>query len=562
MTPAVRLGVVLLCHGDLDMAARLARIWTDGGAQVAIHVDAKVGAARLAGFQRALGNCDRIVFSTRHRCSWGRFSLVRATQDAAILLLDRFPDTTHVYLASGACLPLRPISDLIAYLAADPGRDHIESVSTHDVGWTVGGLNEERFTLFFPFDWKRRRWLFDRFVDWQRRRGIRRRMPAGLSPHLGSQWWCLTARTLRAILDDPRRDEFDRFFRFAWIPDESYFQTLVRRHSTRIESWSLTMAKFDHTGRPYSLYDDHAGILAESRCFVARKIWPGASGLLSQFPLPDQGHPQVDPPQPARISRIINQTVRRRVLGRPGLYMQSRFPRKDAENGKTSAPYAVLQGLTDIFPGFEGWLGRHLTGQVHGHLLDPALVEFAGRPQTGPGAISIDPQVRDHDPQGFLTSLIRITDRMQAFQFSPRDNQALNWFMATDPNAHMLVVTGAWKLPILHSGMPFDDMRRIFAQLQRIELAQLDVLNSVWVRARLSQHDLGEFLLNPRAILQDFLLQIDPHSAPIAALPAMRDLTGLDGMLRRLRNSGLRPRLTGEDLPPIELLIPERAAAE
>lgn len=558
----VRLGVVMLCHADLDLAARLARIWSDGGARVAIHVDARVGARRMAHLRTMLEDCRDIVFSTRHRCSWGRFSLVRATQDAAALLLERYPDTTHVYLASGACLPLRPIADLVAYLDADPGRDHIESVSAHDVGWTVGGLNEERFTLFFPFDWKRRRWLFDRFVDWQRRRGIRRRMPAGLSPHLGSQWWCLTATTLRAILNDPRRAEFDRFFRLAWIPDESYFQTLVRRHSTRVESWSLTMAKFDHTGRPYALYDDHAGILADSRCFVARKIWPGAAGLLAHFPPAQDGPPQVDPPQPARIARVINQTVRRRVLGRPGLYMQSRFPRKDAENGKTSAPYAVLQGLTDIVPGFEDWLQRHLTGQVHGHLLAPDQVEFAGRPQTGPGAISANPLVRDHDPQGFLTSLIRITDRMQVFQFSSRDNQALNWFMATDPNAHILVVTGAWKLPILHSGMPFDDMRRIFAHLQRVELEQLDVLNSVWVRARLSQYDLGEFLLNARPILQDFLLQIDPHSRPILSMPPMRDLTGLDGMLRRLRNSGLRPRLTGEDLPRVELLIQDRTAAE
>ena len=558
----VRLGVVLLCHGDLGMAARLARIWTDGGARVAIHVDAKVSGARAAGLRQALKDCDRVIFSKRHRCSWGRFSLVRATQDAAAELLARFPDTTHVYLASGACLPLRPVGELVAYLAADPDRDHIESVSSHDVGWTVGGLNEERFTLFFPFDWKRHRWLFDRFVTWQRRRGIRRRMPAGLIPHLGSQWWCLTARTLRAILDDPQRPAFDRFFRFTWIPDESYFQTLVRRHSTKLESWSLTMAKFDHTGRPYSLYDDHIDMLAESRCFVARKVWPGASRLLSHFPLPDQGQPQVDPPQPARISRIINQTVHRRVLGRPGLYMQSRFPRKDAENGKTSAPYAVIQGLSDIFPGFEDWLRGHLSCQVHGHLLGPEGVEFAGRARIGPGAISADPLIRDRDPQGFLTSLIRITDRMQAFQFSPRDNQALNWFIATDPNAHMLVVSGAWKLPLLHSGMPFDDVRRVFAKLQRTELEQLEVLNSVWVRARLHHHDLGEFLLNPRPILQDFLLQIDPHSAPVTMLPAMRDLTGLDGMLRRLRNSGLRPRLTGEDLPPIELLTTERAAAE
>ncbi|GHG13954.1 DUF5927 domain-containing protein [Paracoccus aerius] len=558
----VRLGVVLLCHDDLGLAARLARVWADGGARVAIHVDAKVPARKDASLRRALADCDGVIFTRRHRCSWGRFSLVRATQDAAEDLLDRFSDTTHVYLASGACLPLRPVAELTAYLAADPDRDHIESVSSHDVGWTVGGLNEERFTLFFPFDWKRRRWLFDRFVDWQRRRRICRRMPAGLSPHLGSQWWCLTARTLRAILDDPRRAEFDRFFRFTWIPDESYFQTLVRRHSSNVESWSLTMAKFDHTGRPYSLYDDHVDMLAESRCFVARKVWPGAARLLSHFPLPDQGQPQVDPPQPARVSRIINQTVRRRVLGRPGLYMQSRFPRKDAENGKTSAPYAVIQGLADLFPGFEPWLQKHLSCQVHGHLLGPEGVEFAGRARTGPGAISADPLIRDRDPQGFLTSLIRITDRTQVLQFSPRDNQALNWFMATDPNAHMLVVTGAWKLPLLHSDMPFDDVRRVFAQLQRTELEQLEVLNSLWVRARLHHHDLGDFLLNPKPILQDFLLQIDPHSVPITTLPAMRDLTGLDQMLRRLRNAGLRPRLMGEDLPPIELLSPERAAAE
>lgn len=562
MNDAVRLGVVLLCHDDLDLAARLARIWADGGARVVIHVDAKVGPARLAGLQSALQDCPGIAFSRRHRCSWGRFSLVRATQDAAAELLDRFADTTHVYLASGACLPLRPVADLLAYLAADPARDHIESVSAHDVGWTVGGLNEERFTLFFPFDWKRRRRLFDWFVDWQRRRGIRRRMPAGLSPHLGSQWWCLTARTLRAILDDPRRVEFDRFFRYVWIPDESYFQTLVRRHSTQVESWSLTMAKFDHAGRPYLLYDDHIPMLAESRCFVARKVWPGALRLLAHFPQPRQGPALVDPPQPARISRLINQTVRRRVLGRPGLYMQSRFPRKDAENGKTSAPYAVFQGPGDIFTGFEDWLRAHLSCDVHGHLLGPEGAEFAGGALIGPGAISSDARVRDHDPQGFLTSLIRITRRMQVFQFSARDNQALNWFMATDPNAHLLVVTGAWKLPLLHSRMPFDDVRRIFAQLQRVEVAHLDVLNSVWVRARLRQYELGEFLMNPRPILHDFLARIDPQATPVTTLPAMRDLTGLDGMLRRLRNSGLRPRLTGEDLPPVELLTTEWAAAE
>jgi hypothetical protein len=562
MTFQVRLGVVLLCHDDLDVAARMARIWADGGARVVIHVDAKVPETRLGPMKAALVGLDRVMYSRRHRCDWGRFNLVRATQDAAEALLHEYPDITHVYLASGACLPLRPIADLIAYLAADPQRDHIESVSAHEVGWAVGGLNEERFTLYFPFDWRRQRWLFDRFVEWQRRLGIRRRLPRGVAPHLGAQWWCLTAETLRLILYDPRRAEFDRYFRLSWIPDESYFQTLVRRHSVDVESRSLTLAQFDHQGRPYQLYDDHIRLLEESRCFVARKAWPRAAKLMGYFPRPMTGHADMSPPQPARFQRMINRTVMRRVLGRPGLYMQSRYPRKDAENGKTSAPYAVFQGFSDVFPEFETWLTDRVSGDVHGHLFGPEGVEFAGRPEIGPGAISSNSMLRDHDAQGFLTALIRITTRMQIFQFSPRDNQVLNWFIATDPNAHLIVVTGAWMLPLLQSGMPFDDIRRVTALLQRAEIEQLDVLNSVWVKARVQVHDLSDFLSRPLALLDEAVRQIDPQAAPVTDLPRMRDLTGLDDLLRRLRNSGLRPRLTGDGLPLTNIDDGQRRSAE
>ncbi len=538
MSGGVRLGVILLCHTDLEMAARMARTWADGGAWVCIHVDAKASEPEVARMRAALAGQRRIIWSRRYRCGWGRFSLIRATQDAALHLLEAHPEVTHVYLASGACLPLRPIADLIACLASDPQRDHIESVSAWDVGWTVGGLNEERFTLFFPFDWCRRRRLFDRFTGLQRRLRIRRRLPRGLSPHLGSQWWCLTAATLRAILHDPRRAQFDRFFRWCWIPDESYFQTLARLHSVQIESRSLTLAKFDHEGRPFQLYDDHRPMLEESRCFVARKVWSGATGLLAHFPRPARGAPDLDPPQPARFERMITRTVQRRTLGRPGLYMQSRFPRKDAENGKTSAPYAVFQGFTDIFPDFEAWLSGRIAGDVHGHLLDPETVEFHGRPQIGPGAISDNAAVRDRDPQGFLTALIRISPRMQEFQFSPRDNQALNWFMATDPNAHLFVVTGAWMLPVLSSGIPFDEMRRITARLQRAELDQLQVLHSVWVKARVQVHDLSDFLARPHALLDEMLRQIDPLCAPVDSLPPMRETAGLAGLLPASASGG------------------------
>ncbi len=77
---------------------------------------------------------------------------------------------------------------MIAYLDERPRTDFIESVTTEEVGWTIGGLNMERFTLRFPFSWRTQRWLFDRYVRTQRAVGFQRTIPNGIVPHLGSQW--------------------------------------------------------------------------------------------------------------------------------------------------------------------------------------------------------------------------------------------------------------------------------------------------------------------------------------------------------------------------------------
>ena len=213
MTVPVRLGVIFLCHDELDVAAAMVRIWHDGGAAVAIHVDSRANEIAYQAMRQSLADLTDVVWVDRLRCEWGMFTMVEATRAGAATLLRRFEDVTHAFVASGTCLPLRPVAELCDYLRRHPRVDFIESVSAQDVGWTVGGLNMERFERYFPVSWRKRRRLFDRLVNLQRRLRIRRRMPRGLAPHLGSQWWCLTRQTLDAILNDPRRGEFDRFFR-------------------------------------------------------------------------------------------------------------------------------------------------------------------------------------------------------------------------------------------------------------------------------------------------------------------------------------------------------------
>jgi hypothetical protein len=291
-----------------------------------IHVDAKVPAAEFAGFKQALSDLKNVQFSARVPCEWGTWSLVHATKLAAKQLLKSEPKVGHVYLVSGSCLPLRPVSELRAYLKQHPQTDFIESVTIHDVQWTVGGLNEERFIFRFPFSWKRNRRLFDQYVAFQRRIGFRQKIPNDLTPHLGSQWWCLTRQTLTAILTDPDADTYDRYFKRVWIPDESYFQSLARRYAINIESRSLTLSKFDFQGKPDVFYDDHLRLLRRSDCFVARKIWHEADLLYQTFLYQEQEASLKTEPAPGKIDRVFAKAVERRTRGRPGLYMHSRFP--------------------------------------------------------------------------------------------------------------------------------------------------------------------------------------------------------------------------------------------
>ncbi|TMV07167.1 glycosyl transferase [Ruegeria sediminis] len=542
------LGIVMLVHTALDRAEQVARHWTASGCPVVIHVDRKVPGGVYETFVRSCSSDPKILFSKRHSCDWGGWGIVAASQSAARMMLDRFPDVRHVYLASGACLPLRPVQELIDYLAARPRTDFIESATTEDVSWTVGGLDIERFTLRFPFSWRKQRKLFDAYVKFQRRIGYKRKIPEGLVPHMGSQWWCLTRQTLSAVLEDPKRRTYDRYFRRVWIPDESYFQTLSRLYSTDIESRSLTLSKFDFQGKPHIFYDDHLQLLRRSDCFVARKIWPQADRLYQAF-LTDQATAMKPAePNPARIDRVFAKAVERRTRGRDGLYMQSRFPGHGRENKLTSGPYSVFQGFSELFEDFEAWLAGSTGLRVHGHLFAPDRAEFADGETMINGGLTDHAGLRDYNPTAFLSNLIWNTrGERQCFQYGPADNQDINWFLARDINAQISVVTGAWAVPLFRSNRNFSEIRKEAARLQRIETEQLDILRSVWTKARVRIWTMAEFIEAPMEPIQTVIDEIMPAGPRhIAEAPRLVDIAGFGKFLQNLKNQGMHPYLMGD----------------
>ena len=173
--------------------------------------------------------CRHPLLRARQTCEWGTWGLVAATQAAAEVMLTDFPEVRHVYLASGSCLPLRPVEELVRLSGRTPA--HRFHRKRDDRGCRLDHRRAERRAIHAAvpvFAGASSGGCSMAMSGCSAGLGFRRRIPQGIVPHLGSQWWCLTRQTLSAILEDPDRAAYDRYFRRVWIPDESYFQTLVR----------------------------------------------------------------------------------------------------------------------------------------------------------------------------------------------------------------------------------------------------------------------------------------------------------------------------------------------
>ncbi|MGR3625563.1 MAG: DUF5928 domain-containing protein [Limimaricola sp.] len=281
-----RLAFILLCHKDPEAVIVQARGLAASGDAVAVHLDARAPRAAWDRLRDGLAGHPRVALvERRHRCDWGGWSLVAATISALRLALQRFPDASHFYLLSGDCVAIKSAAHAHAMLAAEEA-DWIESVDFFEGGWIRTGISEERLTRWHPFNERARKRLFYASLDLQRRLGLRRRLPPGIRPMIGSQWWCLRRATIIAVLDflDARPD-VRRLFRWSWIPDETLFQTLVRHLVPReeIRSRSLTFLAFSDYGMPATLHDDHHDMLLAQDALFARKVGLGAGRLRARL---------------------------------------------------------------------------------------------------------------------------------------------------------------------------------------------------------------------------------------------------------------------------------------
>ena len=277
-----KIAFILLCHKDPEAIVQQAQKLTAAGDYISIHFDARAPKSTFDTIKDGVKDNPNVTFARKRiKCGWGAWSLVQATLYAVEAAVDAFPRATHFYMVSGDCMAIKSASYAHRFLDSNDV-DYIESFDYFESDWIKTGMKEERliYRHFFNERTQKRRFYWSFWA--QRKLGLSRKIPSDVQVQIGSQWWCLRRRTVEWVLEFTRdRKDVMRFFRTTWIPDETFFQTLVRHvvPDNEISTRTLTFLMFSDYGMPVTFYNDHYDLLLSQDALFARKISPEAKEL-------------------------------------------------------------------------------------------------------------------------------------------------------------------------------------------------------------------------------------------------------------------------------------------
>ncbi|WP_432520358.1 beta-1,6-N-acetylglucosaminyltransferase [Kineococcus sp. SYSU DK006] len=267
----MRVTYLVLAHHKPQQLASLLHLLLAEGDRAVVHVDA---AADEAPFRRAAADLGpSVAFTgTRHRVRWGGFGMVAATLSALRQAVRSLP-ADHYVLLSGADLPIKPIAALHRELAAGQVRMNCWPMPDERRGKPMSRL--ERWYVAPRHRDSRVAARLNRLLERLPRRDVAAALgPA--RPHAGSQWWTMPHGCAEQVLDFvDRSPRFVRFFHHVRVPDEMFFQTVVKALPT---DWdvrpNLTFTRWSSPGRlsPDTLTSADVAALSRTEAFFARKF--------------------------------------------------------------------------------------------------------------------------------------------------------------------------------------------------------------------------------------------------------------------------------------------------
>ena len=273
--PPLKIAYLILAHAGPQQLARLVATLPPGS-PILIHFDRRADAAVYAQAVQLLSSRDNVRFVKRHACRWAAWGIVAATLTLIDALLDLQIDFDYATLLSGADYPIKSNREINAFLSAHRGTEFLETfLLTAPNKWSShGGIYKAPHKLLCRHI---------RFRSRVFRLPGMRKLPAGLEPYGGSQWWTLTKTALEYIRHFVETTpQFVSFSKLSFIPDETFIQCILASSplKERIRSDDLRVIIWDRPSPPYPatlMIEDLDLLLAANKLF-ARKFDSRLSG--------------------------------------------------------------------------------------------------------------------------------------------------------------------------------------------------------------------------------------------------------------------------------------------
>lgn len=228
-------------------------------------------------------NKKACLIKKRVRVEWGSFSQVQATINSLREIASKEKEYEHVIHISGQDYPV--VSNDLIDRSLKPGRQYIRIWKIGKDEWDIS----HRYETYYLGAGNRQRQLasfLNQHLLINRKRILK--IPMRIQPYGGSAWWMLTSEFVNYVLDFIEKEKkVLKFFRYAYQPDEMFFQTIIMNSSfaSEVENNIFHYMDWDDgrggvTASPKVLgIEDYKRIL-DSGSLFCRKIDPTQSSQL------------------------------------------------------------------------------------------------------------------------------------------------------------------------------------------------------------------------------------------------------------------------------------------
>ncbi|MDQ1090493.1 beta-1,6-N-acetylglucosaminyltransferase [Siphonobacter sp. SORGH_AS_1065] len=224
-----RIAYLIIAHTNFNQLAILVDLLTlDTDDFCYICIDYKSHNYKLINsFKSNVTSNKFCIINSSTKISWGGFSMVEVTLEALAIISKSKQYFSHIVLLSGMDLPIKNNKYIHKYLEKNNYEYYLEYFELPNKCWgELGGLDRVKYYWFNDYiNYE----TSAEFVYKQRSYNFCRTFPSCFKKiYGGSQWWIITPDCAKNIFTFIEKfPNILHFFRYTFIPDETFFHTII-----------------------------------------------------------------------------------------------------------------------------------------------------------------------------------------------------------------------------------------------------------------------------------------------------------------------------------------------